>query len=123
MEMEGRILVIDDEEAVRKSFVLALEDSDCRVDTAESGENGIDMQKNEGYDLIFLDLKMPGLSGIETLRELRKMTPDLSVYIVTAFHKEFFQDLQGLKNEGIPFELLRKPIGADEIVEITKTAL
>lgn len=121
--MKNRILVIDDEDAIRKSFVLALEDSDYQVDTAESGERGIEMEKNEGYDLIFLDLRMPGLNGIETLRKLRKVTPDLNVYIVTAFHQEFLSDLQELKSEGISFELLRKPIGMDEIVEITKTAL
>ena len=121
--MEGRILVIDDDEAVRKSFTLALEDSEYHVDTAESGERGIEMQQKEGYGLVFLDLKMPGLSGIETLRELRKVTPDLSIYIVTAFHKEFLSGLQDLKDEGHFFELVRKPIGADEIVEIIKAAL
>ncbi len=121
--MNGRILVIDDDEAVRKSFTLALEDSGYQVDTAESGERGIDMQKKDGYDLTFLDLKMPGLSGIETLRELRKVSPDLSIYIVTAFHKEFLSGLQDLKNEGHFFELARKPIGADEIVEIAKAVL
>lgn len=121
--MKNRILVIDDEEAIRKSFVLALEDSDYQVDTAESGERGIEMEKNEGYDLIFLDLRMPGLNGIETLRGLRKVTPDLKVYIVTAFHQEFLSDLQELRSEGISFELLRKPIGMEEIIETTKTAL
>jgi len=121
--MSERILVIDDDEAVRRSFVLALEDTDYHVDTAETGRKGIEMQKSIGYNLIFLDLKMPGLNGAETLRELRrsdKMTP---VYIVTAFHEEFLLELKSLRQDRINFELLRKPIGLDEIIEITKAVL
>ena len=93
------------------------------LDTAETGEIGIEKQKENGYDLIFLDMKMPGLNGAQTLREIRKIDPSVAVYIVTAFSKEFFKDLEGVKNDGIVFELIRKPIGSDEIVQITKAVL
>ena len=121
--MNKRILVIDDDEAIRKSFVLALEDNVYQVDTAESGENGIEKVQISNYDLIFLDLKMPGLNGVETLRELRKINSLVPVYIVTTFHKEFFKGLSLLSQDGIEFELLRKPIGSDEIVELTESML
>lgn len=121
--MSGRILVIDDDEAIRKSFALALEDTPYQVDTAESGKKGIEMGQNNKYDLIFLDLKMPGLNGVETLRELRKIEKTVPVYIVTAFHKEFFDELQAVAEDGIDFELLKKPIGNDEIVLVAKAAL
>ncbi|MFC1895737.1 response regulator [Thermodesulfobacteriota bacterium] len=121
--MSKRILVIDDEEAIRKSFLLALEDTGYQVDTAESGERGLELQKNTGYDLIFLDLKMPGLNGVETLRELRKMDGSVPVYIVTAFHGEFLDQLKSVEEDGIGFEVLRKPIGADEIVLLAKSIL
>ena len=117
--MTKHILVIDDEEAVRKSFVLALEDTGYIVDTAESGTKGVQMQTEKKYDVIFLDLKMPGLNGIETLKIIRERDKNIPVYIVTAFHTEFFDQLIEMKEANIHFELLRKPIGADEILQLT----
>jgi len=121
--MNKRILVIDDDEAIRKSFLLALEDTSYRVDAVESGEKGIEKVTDTGYDLVFLDLKMPGLNGVQTLKRLREMDAKVPVYIVTAFHKEFFKDLKLLSEDDIAFDLLRKPIGSDEIVLLTESIL
>lgn len=121
--MNKFILVIDDDEAVRKSFILALEDTAYQVEAVESGEKGIEKVKDTRYDLVFLDLKMPGLNGVQTLRKLRQVDTCVPVYIVTAFHKEFFKDLKMLSEDGIAFDLLRKPIGSDEIVELTESML
>ncbi len=118
-----RILVIDDELGVRKSFVLALEDMACIVDTAESGKKGIEMEKADPYHLIFLDLRMPGMNGVETLRALKKVDKTVLVYIVTAFHKEFFTGLKEAMADGIDFELLKKPIGLDQIQMVVKSVL
>ena len=105
------------------SFTLALEDTGFKVDTAESGEKGLQMKKDAEYDLIFLDLKMPGMNGIQTLREIRKTDKEVPVYIVTAFHKEFFEKLKIARKEGLDFEVLKKPIGNEEIVLVTKSIL
>ena len=117
--MTKRILVIDDEEAIRKSFILALEDTAYQVDTAESGEKGIEMAQKNNYGLFFLDLKMPGLNGVETLRGLREIDKDVPVYIVTAFFKEYLDELKSAEGAGINFEVLKKPIGIDQIVLVT----
>src|SRR4030043_17685 len=111
--MNKNILVIDDDIAVRRSFALAFEDTHYSVDTAESGEKGIHRTQNTKYDLIFLDLKMPGMDGVQTLRELRKMDRDVPIYIITAFYEEFVGQLKSAEVDGIDFELLRKPIGAE----------
>lgn len=121
--MSKRILVIDDEEAIRKAFTLALMDSDYEIESAESGEKGIEKARNDSYDLIYLDLKMAGLNGVETLRELRKGNKDIPIYIVTAFYGEFFQELQKATEDGIGFEVVRKPLGGDQILRITKGIL
>ncbi len=121
--MSKRILVIDDEEAVRMSFILALEDTGFEVDTAESGEKGLQMKKNAEYDLIFLDLKMPGMNGVETLRQIRKTDKKVPIYIFTAFHKEFFEELKIARKEMLSFEILKKPICTDLIVPLTKLVL
>lgn len=121
--MDKRILVIDDDEAIRKSFVLTLEDEGYQVDTAESGERGLVMKRSSDYDLIFLDLKMPGMDGVETLRRLRKIDRDVPIYIITAFHREFFDRLKQAKEERIDFELLRKPIDSERLVLMVKSIL
>lgn len=119
----NNILVIDDDAAVRKAFQFALEDTSFHVDTASSGEEGIEKLNRGKYGIVFLDLKMPGLNGAETLKRLRQLDHNIPVYIVTAFHKEFLSDLQSLRQAGIKFELLRKPLGGDEIVTLVNSVL
>ncbi len=121
--MSKNLLVIDDEKGIRKSFVLALEGTEYRVDTAESGKRGIEMEKRGSYDIIFLDLKMPGLNGVETLREIIKTTRDVPIYIITAFYEEYFEELKSAEKEGIDFEVLRKPFSSDQIVLAVKSIL
>ena len=116
--MQKKILVIDDEESVRKSFELALEDTGYDVLTVASGESGVEKYDEVKPDLIFLDLKMPGMNGVETLKALRKKSKDVPIYIVTAFHKEFLDQLNAAVQEGHYFELLNKPVGADQIQSV-----
>ena len=121
--MSRRVLVIDDDDAVRKSFRLALEDTDHEVKTADSGEEGLDEMRANKYDLVYLDLKMPGLDGMATLHELRGIDPDVPVYIATAFHAEFLDQLRNASEDGLRFEVLEKPIDADQIVSLTQNTL
>ncbi len=121
--MSKRILVIDDDLAIRKSFALTLEDTDCQIDTAESGKNGIDKASNTEYDLIFLDLKMPGINGVETLIRLRDSDHKMPIYIVTAFHEEFIDQLRVAADKNYEFEVMRKPIESQDLVRITKAIL
>lgn len=121
--MPKKILIIDDEPAVRKAFTYALDESGYQLDTADCGETGVEMFNNDDYSLVFLDMKMPGMNGAQTLRKLREHNLATPVYIVTAFHKEFLEELQVIHRDGIKFELLRKPLGNDEIVTIVDSVL
>ena len=118
--MYKRVLVIDDDLAVRKSFSLTLEDIDCQVDTTETGEEGIDKVSSNEYDLIFLDLKMPGINGVETLIRLRDNGHKMPIYIVTAFHEEFMDQLRIATDEGYELEIMQKPIESHNLVTVTK---
>ena len=118
--MSINILVIDDEEAIRKSFILALEDTGYRVETAESGEKGMEKARETKFDLIFLDLRMPGLDGVETLRKLWEMGQTVPIYIITAFYEDFADQLQSAADDAISFHLLKKPVDGDEIRSIAK---
>ena len=121
--MSKHILVIDDDVNIRKSFVLAFEDTAYQVDTAESGEEGIKKERSKKYDLIFIDLKMPGMSGIEALRNIRKLNKETPIYILTAFYKEFLDRLRTLEKENIAFELMKKPVEDDQILLVAKSIL
>jgi len=118
-----RILVIDDDEAVRKLFLLSLEETGYSLYTANSGMEGIEAFKEDQYDLIFLDLKMPGMNGVETLRELRKIDRDVPIYIITAFHDEFFAQLKEAEADGMDFDVLRKPFDRNQLIAATKGIL
>ena len=69
--MTKNILVIDDEAAVRNSFTLALENTGYTVDTAPNGQKGLECFMGKKYHLVYLDLKMPVMGGVETLTKSR----------------------------------------------------
>jgi CheY-like chemotaxis protein len=121
--MIKRILVIDDEEAVRKLFSLALEDTPYEVHTAEYGEKGLELWSVVRYDLIFLDLYMPGMSGIEVMSEIRKSDMDVPIYIVTAYYKEFLVEISKAINDGLKFEITHKSNTLENIALIAKDTL
>jgi two-component system OmpR family response regulator len=121
--MIKRILVIDDDEAIRKVMLLALESSPYQVDTARSGAAGVELARAVPYDLVYLDLKMPDMNGIETLRQLRALTPELRIYFMTAFFGDYVDELRALQADGEHFELVKKPLNMQEIVDLTRAIL
>lgn len=118
--MSINILVIDDEEVIRKSFILALDGTGYNVETAESGEKGIEKARETNFALIFLDLRMPGLDGVETLRGLWEIGQTVPIYITTAFYDDFVDQLESATDDGISFYLLKKPVDGDEIRSIAQ---
>lgn len=121
--MMKRVLVIDDEPSVRKAFDYALRETPYAVDLAASGDEGVALARERDYDVVYLDLRMPGKDGVSVLKEIRSHKPDLPVYIVTAFHREYFGELIKARHEGLMFELLSKPLERDQIIAITRGIL
>jgi DNA-binding NtrC family response regulator len=122
--MKKRILVIDDDWPIRELFLSTLTDVGYQVDTAESAEKGIEAAQQTNYDLVYLNLNwMQAMDGVETLRALRKIDRDVPVYIVTAFNGELFSQLESAEKDGIEFKLLQKPVGTDQLIDVTKGIL
>ncbi len=117
------ILVIDDDEGVRDAFELALDGQDCEVETAEEGEAGLRKFATHRPDMVFLDLRMPGIDGFETLRRLRRMDDTIPVFIVTAYHPEYLDALETLSASSLSFELISKPMSADHIRSVVGRTL
>lgn len=118
-----RILIIDDDPGVRESFLAALTGRSYDLEAVESGLAGLESAAKRRPDLVFLDLKMPGMSGVEVLQRLHEICPGVPVFIVTAFYGEFLKSLKDVRNRGINFDLARKPLTLSEIRAIADGAL
>ena len=95
----NRILIIEDEVETAVAVREALALDDISADIASNGEQGLEMLKKDDYDLVLLDLKMPGLSGEEVLSAIRKNDPFIDVVIYTNYSE--FADVKKLANIGI----------------------
>ena len=82
---QARILIIDDEETVRKSLAAVLEDKGYLVDTAENGKEAIQKSKAKIYNLALVDLRLPDMDGIELLTAMRDTTPKMVKIIITGY--------------------------------------
>lgn len=76
------VLIIDDEEVVRQFVIEVLKQDGHRIEISVDGETALDRLKNETFDVILLDIKLPGMNGIELYRKLRKIRPDLLAKII-----------------------------------------
>ena len=112
-----RILVVDDETAMRQSLKDWLMEDDYEVDLAASGEDAISMARDRSWDIILLDLKMPGMDGLETMIRLKKMIPETEILMMTAYGS-IDTAVQAMK-EGA-FDYLVKPFDPDEIDMLIK---
>ena len=83
-EMKNKILVIDDEIGPRESLRILFKDN-YEVTVANNGEEGIQVIKKDPPDLVILDLKMPGMDGIEVLQKIKAINPKAKVIILTGY--------------------------------------
>ncbi len=117
-----KILVVDDDEALRDAYDLALSD-DYEVIAAVDGIDGVEKYTQTSPDMMFLDLRMPRLDGIGVLKHIRQTDSDTPVYIVTAFAKEYMDELVKAREEGATFEVASKPLNPQQILAIAHSIL
>ena len=87
-----KILLVDDEEGIQMLYREELKDEGYEVISAYTGEEGLEKFKDEEPDLVILDIQMPGMNGIETLRQMKMINPNLPVILSSAYN-EYKQDL------------------------------
>ena len=113
MTVTKKILICDDEEGVRESLKLILEDN-YTLSFAKNGSEAIEKVKKESIDLTILDIKMPKMTGIETLKELRKVSPSLKV-IMASGYKSVEAASEAVKYGASDY--IVKPFDSKEILE------
>ena len=109
----AKILIVDDELIVRESLGGWLERDGHKVDKAASGEEALEKCQKTRYDILLLDIKMEGMSGLEVLKKVKENDPDLSVVMITA-HGSIPSAIEAMKNGA--HEYLLKPFDPDELM-------
>lgn len=94
-----RILIVDDEEHIRLLFKEELEEEGYLVDLASNGLEALDKVRNLDFGIVILDIKMPGMDGIQTLSEIKKLNKDQRVILCSAYG-EFKQDFSSWVSDG-----------------------
>ncbi|MFA5405591.1 MAG: sigma-54 dependent transcriptional regulator [Ignavibacteria bacterium] len=120
MNTKERIMIVDDEKIVRESLYHWFMDEGYEVDTAENAESALKKFDKDRYDLILLDMKMPGMSGLDLLPKLKQIDDDCFVILITAY-ASVPSAIQALK-EGA-FDYITKPVDPEELNHIVKNAM
>lgn len=114
-----RVLVVDDEIDFLEAFVDRLKMRDIDVFGVESGEKAIELLDKQNFDVAILDVKMPGMDGIETLREMKRKMPLMEVIMLTG-HASVESGIEGMKLGA--YDYIIKPADIDELMEKMRKA-
>ncbi|MFO7814564.1 MAG: response regulator [Halanaerobiales bacterium] len=119
MSKGKKILIIDDEKNIRFTLKKSLE-NDYNIVTAVNGEDGIEKFSNEDFDLVLLDMKLPGVNGIDTLKQIKEEDQKANIVIITGFGS-VDSAVETMKLGAIDY--LNKPFTPEEIKEIVNEVI
>ncbi len=120
------LLVVDDEEDTAISMKNILERAGYGADWATDGGQAIAKAKEKSYDLVFLDIHLPGMSGVDIFREFKKLNPQLKVCVMTGWPQgvsKHMGDWLSMVKEGAIDKMLRKPFKKEEILQVVEEIL
>lgn len=112
VEKKLRVLVVDDEKIIRDFFKRLLSLLNLDVMEAEDGYKAIELAKNEKFDIFFMDVRMPGINGLETYLKLKESNPNIRVVMMTGYAVE---DILTEATKNGAYSIIRKPFDINEI--------
>ncbi|MFI5362400.1 MAG: response regulator [Elusimicrobiota bacterium] len=116
----ARILCVDDEEVILSSFRKILVLDGCNVDTVETGQEALGLVQTHHYDFVFTDLKMPSMDGVDVVKSVKFMRPDIDVVIITGF-ATVETAVECMKFGAMDY--VQKPFTTDELLAFVKKSL
>ena len=116
----AKILVIDDEKSIRDTLKEILEYEDHKVDVAADGEEGLDQFKNNKYDLVLLDIKMPKKDGIEVLEDIYGVATDVPVIMISG-HGNIDTAVESIKKGA--YDFIEKPLDLNRLLVTIRNAM
>ena len=120
MNTKEKILIVDDEKIVRESLFHWFEEEGYEVDIAENGEAALIKYEKTKFDLLLVDMKMPGMSGLELLNRIKMIDNESVVILITAF-ASVPTAISALKNGA--YDYVTKPVDPDELAHLVQKAL
>ncbi|MDD5643497.1 MAG: response regulator [Syntrophales bacterium] len=114
-----RILIVDDEDDFREAVIKRLRARKLDVEGADSGPQALERLSEQDFDVIVLDVKMPGMDGIETLREIKLKKPLVEVIMLTG-HASVESGIQGMQLGA--FDYVMKPVALDDLMDKLRQA-
>ncbi|HJV62593.1 MAG TPA: response regulator [Albitalea sp.] len=120
MNTKPKILIVDDEEVVRLSYSRILAATDCRVEAVWTWTQVSQLMQQEPFDVVLLDLRMPGVDGMTILRALKQRWPESEVVIITGY-----PTLESAK-EAVALgahDYLAKPVGPEQVIDAAESAM
>src|SRR6266480_5511079 len=118
--MSARILIADDDEVSRQLFAETLEEEGYRVDRAQSGDEALSLLRDGLYELLIIDVRMPGITGLEVTRILHEKNSSLPIIVMTAFGS--IETAIEAIHEGA-FDFISKPMNLEELKKTVSRAL
>lgn len=107
-----KILIIDDEQSIRETLEMFLHEKGYAVVTSEDGAKGLEAVQRERPDIVILDIRLPGISGLEVLKRIAEKGEGIPVIMITAYH-DMETTIQAMKLGA--YEYIHKPIDVDEL--------
>ncbi len=120
MNQPGHILIIDDEANLRQTLARILNRAGFQVTTAENGSQGIALLDQQSFDLVYMDIRMPDMSGLEALKRISARHPQLPVVLFTA-QPDLSTAVEALRSGASDY--LLKPLKPEQIIERTQSIL
>ena len=114
-----RILIVDDEDDFREAIIKRLRARKVDIEGANSGPKALEMLNEQDFDIVVLDVKMPGMDGIETLREIKLKKPLVEVIMLTG-HASVESGIQGMQLGA--FDYVMKPVALDDLMDKLRQA-
>lgn len=114
---EVGMLIVDDDPDMAETLADILADMGYEVAVAEDGYRAIEMTRRNKYDVALMDIKMPGINGVETLKEIKQIRPQIRVIMMTAYSVEDL--IQEALKEGA-YGVIYKPIDIDKLISLVE---
>jgi len=120
MSMDGHILIIDDEASLRQTMARILQRAGYEVTTAENGQTGLALINEQPFDLVYLDIRMPDISGLDLLKTIHMKFPDLPVILFTA-QPDLNSAVEAVRSGASDY--LLKPLKPQTVIDRTNSIL
>jgi two-component system response regulator AtoC len=120
MNDKSSVLIVDDEEVVRRAHLRSLADTGCLTRAAGDGVEAIRYMEQQPFDVVLLDIRMPGLDGMDVLKTIKSRWPDSEVVVITGF-----PTIEAAK-EAVRLgahNYIAKPVGPDDVIRAANEAM